>query len=259
MNSRQKSRDPPSLENSPVKKKTAKNIDLSRLAPTSSNQPPLSMAGTPAGPGPGASSTAPQWFVEFEHRQEARFAELLQAQQLLRFDVDNAIDDIGKLKTALEQANAKIDDLENRSRRNNVVIWGAPEGSEKGARDCVQFVEDLLADAVGPGAVQRAHRSGRPPSAADNGRGKPRPIHVGFASYREKEAARRKLIEVFKEKPEGVKMFVADDYSKRIQQMRRDNLPKLKELRARGIKAFFVYPATIRIRDANGRLTSPQS
>lgn len=247
MSGRNKSRDPPSVENSPVKKKQAKNPEVSRPSSSSTNQPNTVGSGSP--------SAAPLWFIEFEQRQEARFAELLQAQQLLKFDMDNAKDDICKLKTALEEANAKIDDLENRSRRNNVVIWGAPEGAEKG--DCLGYVEDLLAGAAGPKAVQRAHRSGQP-AAAKKDRGKPRPIHVGFSTYREKEAARKKLIEVFKEKTEGVKMYVADDYSKRVQLMRREKLPKLKELRAKGIKAFFVYPASIRSRDANGRLISPE-
>ena len=34
-------------------------------------------------------------------------------------------------KTEVEALKATIDDLENRSKRNNVVIWGVQEGSEK--------------------------------------------------------------------------------------------------------------------------------
>ena len=34
-------------------------------------------------------------------------------------------------RTEVEVLKEKIDDLENRSKRNNVVIWGVPEESEK--------------------------------------------------------------------------------------------------------------------------------
>ena len=62
----------------------------------------------------------------------------------------------------IDTLNRKIDDLENRSKRNNVVIWGLKEGAEK---DC-SSVEDFLQDELFSKhmnleniEVMRAHRT----------------------------------------------------------------------------------------------------
>ncbi|KAL9978118.1 hypothetical protein ACROYT_G015603 [Oculina patagonica] len=44
-------------------------------------------------------------------------------------------------KTEVEVLKEKIDDLENRSKRNNVVIWGIQEGSEKDYTSMEEFIE----------------------------------------------------------------------------------------------------------------------
>ncbi len=44
-------------------------------------------------------------------------------------------------KTEVEVLKEKIDDLENRSKRNNVVIWGIQEGSEKDYTSMEECIE----------------------------------------------------------------------------------------------------------------------
>jgi len=44
-------------------------------------------------------------------------------------------------RTEVEALKEKIDDLENRSKRNNEVIWGVPEGSEEDFATMEEFIE----------------------------------------------------------------------------------------------------------------------
>ena len=259
MSSRGKSRDPPSQPNSPLKKKFAKNMDGNMSTPKQAPPPDQAVTAAPGAPGVNDPERAPAWFQAFEHRQEARFAAMMkecqEEHEALRFDISELKDEVKRLNTALEGAKEKIDELENRSRRNNVVVWGVPEGME--GHDCAKFVASVVGEAVPHAAIQRAHRSG---SGRSN---RPRPIHVGFRSYLEKVAAKKSLLTTFKEKKynhgdsKDVKLFVSDDYSKTVQKMRKASLPKLKELRAKGLNAFFVFPATIKIRNEAGKLVDP--
>ena len=46
----------------------------------------------------------------------------------------------------IDTLSRKIDDLENRSKRNNVVIWGLKEGAEKDCSAVEEFLQDELFD-----------------------------------------------------------------------------------------------------------------
>ena len=55
----------------------------------------------------------------------------------------------------------KINDLQSRSQRNNVVFWNVPEGSENGTR-MIDFVQGLLQQHMKEAEsieIMRAHRS----------------------------------------------------------------------------------------------------
>ena len=71
--------------------------------------------------------------------------------------------DVAEIRSALaEKANCKeidtlnkkIDDLENRSKRNNVVIWGLNEGAEKNCSSIEEFLkEELFSKHMGLGNI----------------------------------------------------------------------------------------------------------
>ena len=87
-----------------------------------------------------ADADAPtRWFAAFESRLEARFDSLVrecsEVHAGMKLDIDNLKDEVQKLTAALKEADLKIDDLENRSRRNNLVLFNVPEGME-GQRLC---------------------------------------------------------------------------------------------------------------------------
>ena len=83
----------------------------------------------------------------------------------------------------------KMVDLENRNKRQNVVLWNVPEGSEDG-KSCSEFVTNFLknhikvmnADSI---EIQRAHRS--PTLKPKNGDQRPRPIHINLLRYTDRQ------------------------------------------------------------------------
>ena len=76
-----------------------------------------------------------------------------------------------------------------------------------------------------------------------------------------KKPAARPWLSFFKKKKFGasksVRLFVSNDFSKKVQQMRREKIPELGRLKEQGHQAFLVYPATIKIRDPAGRIRDP--
>ena len=265
-----------STETTPVKQSKSRKLDteekdvvpLSLSSVYSSGEPDTNMEAEPAPmghrprPSPNLNDEeAPRWFREFEKRQDHRFNSLLKecrdAHETLRFDMNIMKDTVEKLQKQLTEASDKMDELENRNRRNNVVIFNLPEGAE--GSDCAAYVKKLLKDCkIDQVAIQRAHRSGPPRHPGHGQPQKPRPIHVGFLYYPEKERCRKALIELFKKKEEGPKLFVSNDYSVRVQKMRREKIPELRRLRANGQQAVLIFPATIKVRDsATGLLRDP--
>ena len=264
-----RSRETSGSDNSPVKKKlmmekgpatTVLPMDTSTAGKTRAQVPVQRPDG--AGPGRGVEpeqeTEAPGWFKKFEVRQEARFDEILkechEAHASMKFEIDNLKDEVAKLTKALEETDIKLDDLENRNRRNNIVLYNVPEKLEGG--DCAGFVQSPLQEArpgteaaQKPAGIQRAHRTGLESSGNKT---RPRPIHVGFSTYLEKEKCRRVLLDLFKRKKFGkeeVRLFVSDDFSQKVRKMRKEKIPELMRLRKEGKIAYLAYPATIRVRN----------
>ena len=136
----------------------------------------------------------------------------------------------------------KINDLKNRSRRNNIVIWGAPEGME--SQDCVSFIKTCWETPIpsrGPIVLGICQQT---PTAQES----PVQYMLDSNSYLCKDAAKKKLISVFKANTynaggvKGARLYMSDDYSHKVQQMRKEKMPLLKELQNKGAKAFLIYP-----------------
>ena len=158
----------------------------------STNNANISHHSTSSGPGPsGAQSnlTPPAWFSAYEKRLDLRFTTL---HECLSAEVNEVKEkcnqDIEDLRKKLESCMDKIDDLENRSRRSNLVFFNVPEGAE-GNASCDAFMSSLLLK-VDPNlkfSLQRAHRTPtgpRPQPTHENE--SPRPIHIAFGMYQEK-------------------------------------------------------------------------
>ena len=62
----------------------------------------------------------------------------------------------------IDTLSRKIDDLENRSKRNNVVIWGLKEGAEKDCSAVEEFLQDeLFSKHIGSKILKSCGRTAR--------------------------------------------------------------------------------------------------
>ena len=81
----------------------------------------------------------------------------------------------------------KIDDLENRSKRNNIVIWNVPKDAEKQFPSCEALVKSILSDFMGLNEdveVMRAHRT--TVQNRREGVKRARPIHMALLRFTDK-------------------------------------------------------------------------
>lgn len=129
----------------------------------------------------------------------------------------------------------KMVDLESRSRRNNMRIYGVPEGKE--GKSVPDFVSQLIKTHINlPEGVQlqiqRAHRAlnPKPPATAA-----PRSIVVAFLQSRVKELV---LQQAWRQKVqfEGKRIFFDNDYASEIMEKRKAYAPIKATLKTKNIR-----------------------
>ena len=156
--------------------------------------------------------------------------------------------------------NRKIDDLESRSKRNNVVIWGLKEGAEKDCGSVEEFLlDELFSKHMGLENIEvmRAHRTKINQAAANASASQPRPIHVYLLRYPDKGRILKAATNTLKDNPfYGSQIFISDDVSKSVRnaraKLRRDHLKQLKE--REGVQFAFIpwsVPAQILHKETN--------
>ena len=126
----------------------------------------------------------------------------------------------------------RVIDQEARSRRNNLIIHGLEETEKE---ECVPVVKKLFMEKcnVDNIIIERAHRIG-----AKKG-DKTRPMIVRFLDYNDKIRVKDER----KSLPDGV--YLADDFPFEIRQARAQLVPKQKEAKNAGRKAWIAYPARL--------------
>ncbi|KAF3844504.1 hypothetical protein F7725_007667 [Dissostichus mawsoni] len=147
---------------------------------------------------------------------------------------------------------AKCDDLESRSRRNNVRIHGIPEDSEK--NDTIGFISGFIRSSLQIPAevdirIERAHRSllAKPKENT----APPRAIIVRFLDYRVKEQV---IQQAWKQKTtyEGRTIYFNQDYTNEVQKKRKQVRDVIKKLKDKNVKAQSPYPAQLKVFLASG-------
>ena len=135
--------------------------------------------------------------------------------------------------TGQQELLGRIDDLENRTKRNNLVFWGIEETMDKTFdNSCEALIKWLIAshmkmEEAESIEIERAHRSGRKDSS-----GKPRPIHVLFLRHQQKESILRQARRTLKDNPlKGRKVFITDDVSHKVRKERKELREQLTNIR----------------------------
>ena len=109
--------------------------------------------------------------------------ELKEGYRYLEEQVNEVKSDVAAKTTRVEMAvlEKRIDNLENRSKRNNVIIWGLHEDMEKEYDSLEAFLsQHLFNNHMGLQYIEvmRAHRTNLKQHASTDNERKPRPIHV---------------------------------------------------------------------------------
>ena len=161
---------------------------------------------------------------------------------------------VSQLKGEVDFLNKKCDDLEGRSRRNNIRILGIPEGSE-GPRP-TEFVagilQNMLSLDVKP-VLDRAHRSLRP-RAKDN-TAPPRPFIVCVNQFQMRNDILRKARELSSLHYNGKRVYIFPDFTAAVAKKRAAFAPVKKALHScPGVKFGLIFPATLRVTLPSGQL-----
>ena len=150
-----------------------------------------------------------------------------------------------------------MDDLENRSKRNNVVVWGVKEGCESDFSSIEEFIEKelftnhmQLEEGI---EVMRAHRTGVKRNSSNSDTPKPRPIHVCLLRYTDKSYILKNAAAKLKNnKYKDFSVFISDDVSRRVRieraELRKNHLPLIKE-RENVLFAFIIYSTKFKVFD----------
>lgn len=142
----------------------------------------------------------------------------------------------------------KNEDLEARSRRNNIRVLGIPESTNTGKME--EYVERLLRDTIEAESflsqyiVERAHRSlgVRPPPGSTH-----RPIITRLLNYRDRDTSLIAVREKRQLTYEGNQFTIYPDFTAMVQEERRKLMLDKKKLREAQIDYALLYPARLQV------------
>lgn len=171
---------------------------------------------------------------------------------------------IAALQSDNNKMKSKLADLEGRSRRNNIRLFGLPEGIE-GPRP-THFFSQLLVEVLGkevldsPPELDRAHRVPNKPKEADGIPRGPRGVIIRFHKFQTKDLVIRAARKMRGKLHYNTKaIYINEDYSPEVLEMRADYKDVMKDLYNAGLKPALHFPAKLFITSEGVkiRLASP--
>lgn len=166
-------------------------------------------------------------------------------------DADYCVNELGKLQL-------KMDEQEDRARRNNIRIVNLPpdiEGDDAAGylrKMLPKWIPGLQAAATLPLEIDRAHRVYSANSS------KPRTMILRLLRYPDRQAILQGARKVKPTLPDGTRLEFYADYSSGTSRRRNAFKSARARLRQKGIDSFLIYPATLRI-SVNGKKRSFES
>ncbi|KAI2647915.1 LINE-1 type transposase domain-containing protein 1 [Labeo rohita] len=159
--------------------------------------------------------------------------------------------------TKQRQLGEKCEDLESRSRRSNIRIYGVKEGAE-GEMTMTEFTDNLLKSLLELPAdrdlgIERAHRSLI--TAPTDPKASPRSIVVKFLHFPTKQQILFKAWSKKGLKYQGNIISLDNDYSLDIQRRRKEYRDIKRQLKERHIKFRSPYPAMLKVSLESGEKT----
>ncbi|XP_072145120.1 uncharacterized protein [Dermacentor andersoni] len=147
--------------------------------------------------------------------------------------LSSCTEQITNLQQVVSSLELRLDDLENRSRRSNLIVYGMPEEEDENNESLERSVnkkvvkDSLQLDEV---AIERIHRLGRPEE------NKTRPIILKLLDFRDKAKVLRNC-----HKLKGTAFAISEDFSPRVRDIRRNLWKYGKPEKNSGGKVSLVY------------------
>ena len=164
-------------------------------------------------------------------------------------------------RSKVEALEKEVEELRNRSRRNNLVFYNVPE---KAGDDSISFIQNFVSTHMGlerlcgwEVEIERAHRTPTKLRNDNGGKQRPRPTQMAFLRYSDKMKVLSNAAVRLKENPLGAKLIgISEDFGKKTQEEREAIAPVKKYLQKKlvaGSKVFITYPAILKCVDSNGK------
>lgn len=136
---------------------------------------------------------------------------------------------------SIKSLQAKIDDMEDRSRRNNIRVDGIVDGKSESWEESERKVKNLLSDRMGIDVhIERAHRTGT------FNKNKQRTIVCRLYDYKQKEHIVRNARTL-----KGTNVFINEDFCKNTTQIRKELWGTVKRNREEGKISYINYRTII--------------
>ena len=172
----------------------------------------------------------------FEQKLESLKAENCQLKTVVS-TLQSKVEEVEKKTTITpscpEEISLKLNDLEDRSRRNNLKFEGFDEEAGENWEQCAEKIKRLSREKLGLTndiEIERAHRLGK---VTPN---KTRPIIAKFLRFQDREAILKSA-----RKLKGTNIYINEDLCEASLEKRREQLPRLKAEREKGNIAYFSH------------------
>ncbi|XP_077485423.1 uncharacterized protein LOC144095625 [Amblyomma americanum] len=145
----------------------------------------------------------------------------------------DCIDQVTNMQKVVASLELKLDDLENRSRRSNLLVYGITEDPDENSESLEQLFNDDIAKnilKIEPVAIERIHRLGKPSAE------KTRPVILKLLDYREKTLVLKNC-----SKHKGSEYAISEDFSARVRDVRKKLWISAKALKDSGAKVALVF------------------
>lgn len=156
---------------------------------------------------------------------------------------------VRRAEQKIEEQERRIQTLEREIRKKNIIIYGVKEEENETEQIRKEKIKEVLKKIEIPidisKEIQQIYRMGKQEVIG----GKSRPILVELTTE-------KKRADIFKDskKLKGTDIWIAEDYSKMVQEIRKSLIPFLKDARNNGCKAIIRYDKLI----VNGKMYSPE-
>ena len=161
------------------------------------------------------------------------FSTITEQLKEIREEIQNNKDTNSKIIKCIENQEIRLDNLEKDVKRRNVIIYGVSDDKHERYEAREEKVIEILRGIGSSVTIENVDSTNRLGIFKDNNN---RPILVRFITERAKKMVLSKAKNL-----KGKDIWINEDYTTKIQHERKLLVPKLKEMREKGYKAYIKY------------------